>query len=78
MSDVITIKTSVRFKTWRAPNFASVDQGARPRQEGMRPDSTIAVADLDPEVLDALAMEWLTDLYSKVQREPPFIRKASQ
>lgn len=72
MTDIIEVKTTVRFKPWIVPDYANLDVGVRPRQEGFKPSEGIPVGELDPEVLDALAQRWLDNLYASVKRRPPF------
>ena len=74
MTGAITVKTSVSFRRWTAPNYAVVDMGPSRRVEGLREGTSVAVADLAPEALDALAEAWLADLYEKAKRPSPFIR----
>lgn len=71
-SQTVTVSAPVTFKTWAAPNFAQPEIAPRPRQEGFRATESVAVADLAPAVLDALAAAWLEDLYAKTGREVPF------
>lgn len=61
MADHIIVTAPVTFKRWRAPNFASLDKES----------GGIAVEDLAPQVLDALAQDWLNQLYAKVGRSAP-------
>ena len=58
-----TIET--KLKPWRAPNFAVVDEGPRPRQEGFREARSIPVSELSAATLRSMASEWLADLYDK-------------
>lgn len=72
MSDAVTVMTKVRFKPFNVPNFASIQVGPRPKQEGISPLPSIPIAELDAEVLDALAGRWLDNLYAAVGRASPF------
>jgi hypothetical protein len=72
MSDVVTVNAPVSYRRWIAPNFANVDMPPRPRQEGMQALPSVAIKDLAPEALDALAAAWLSDLYTKADRPCPF------
>lgn len=72
MAEPITVTTAVKFRRWKAPNFATQDVPPRPRQEGFKEAPTAHVKELPHQVLDALAAAWLDDLYSKTELENPF------
>lgn len=71
-AQTVTVSALVTFKTWPAPNFARIQIAPRPRQEGFQLSDGVRVAELDPAVLDALAVAWLNDLYAKTGRPCPF------
>ena len=73
MSDAITVNAPVRYRKWQAPNFATQDTPPRPRQDGFREAPSTPVAELAPEVLNALAQAWLDDLYTKAGHAAPRI-----
>ena len=64
MTDIIEANHLLRFKPWIAPNFAPIDGAKR---------TSIPVTDLNPGTLDALAQQWLNQLYAKCNRKPPNI-----
>lgn len=76
MRDTISISTKVVFRKWPAPNFATVSLPPLPRQEGMKELPSVPIAELQPQVLDALAEAWLADLYAKANRKAPELRFA--
>lgn len=58
----------MKLKPWLAPNFATLEQPPGLKQEGLRELPSIAVKDLPQATLDALAAEWLTNLYAKAEK----------
>lgn len=68
----VEVKMTVKFQPWTAPNFAVMSQEPGRKEDGMRALPSIAIADLESAVIDMLAQEWLTDLYSKAGRHSPF------
>jgi len=73
MDDAITVSAPVRFRRWTTPNFATQDVPPRPRSEGFQEAPSTPIAELAPEVLNALAQAWLNDLYTKAGHSPPRI-----
>jgi len=59
------------MRPWLAPNFATVDMPAAPKQDGMRDLPTFHVSDLPVETLDQLAEQWRVDLYVKAGKPLP-------
>jgi hypothetical protein len=74
MSKTVTVSTSVQYRRWQAPNFATMETPPRPRQEGLQWAPTTPIAELPREVLDALAQAWLDDLYAKANVSAPVIK----
>ena len=62
-----TIET--KLKPFNVPNFAVVDEGVRPRQEGFKEARSIPIGDLPAETLRAMAKEWLVALYDKAGKD---------
>lgn len=62
----IEVKTTVKFKHWRAPNFAVIET------TDAKDGHPIPVGDLDADALEALAVSWLNDLYSGTVHPNPF------
>lgn len=63
MTESIDATLRIKLKPWTAPNFARI--------EGFSETSTnsaIPVADLDADTLDALALAWIGDLFTKAGR----------
>jgi hypothetical protein len=54
-----------KLKPWTVPNFATVEEPPRPRQEGFTEARTIPVSDLPKDVLREMAQDWLKALYDK-------------
>lgn len=65
----LEIKTTIKFRAWRAPNYALLENA----KDGDRECHTIPVDDLDEAALEALARAWLEDLYGKTQHTSPFV-----
>lgn len=61
----------LKLKPWTTPNFATVEQPPRPKQDGMRELPSIPVKELSQEALDGLATEWLRELYEKAGKVQP-------
>ena len=55
---------------WPAPSFARIEVPPGNRQDGFKEAPAIPVADLPKASLQALADEWLTDLYNKAGQTP--------
>lgn len=70
--DTVEVKTGVRFRTLDVPRFAYLDVPPMPKQDGVQPLPRFPLADLAPEVIDALAARWLDNLYASVNRASPF------
>lgn len=60
---------ALKLRPWRAPNFANVEDGGGPRN---REVPSIPVKELPPESLNAMAQEWLEDLYAKAEKPSPW------
>lgn len=65
------ITTGIRLKPWQVPNFATMELGPRPREEGMIQAPSIPIADLEQGAFDALVERWVNDIYKKAGRERP-------
>ncbi len=76
MTETVTVSAPVTYRRWPPPNFASLDQPPRRREEGRVATAATHVKDLTPEALDALAGAWLEDLYFKTGRPSPWVRNA--
>lgn len=76
MTDTVTVSAPTTYRRWSPPNFASLDQPPRRREEGLVATAATHVKDLTPEALDALAGAWLEDLYFKTGRPSPWVRNA--
>jgi hypothetical protein len=74
MNDPITVTTAVKFRRWQAPNYAVQDIPRRPRHEGLVEAPKMHVNELAPQVLDALAKAWLSDLYDRAGQSNPWRR----
>lgn len=68
----IEVKMSISFQNWHAPNFALLESKPGLKQDGIQPTPSIPVADLEANVVDALAASWLEDLYRKAGHRCPF------
>lgn len=75
MADDVTTTMGMTFRAFTVPNFVSLSMPARPKQEGMHPLPSLAIQDLSPDALDALAARWLDNLYASCKRPSPFILK---
>jgi hypothetical protein len=71
MTGTVTVNAPVRYRTWNAPSFATIDTGPGRREDGFRQGPTTHVAELPAEVLHALASAWLADLYGKARKPAP-------
>jgi hypothetical protein len=66
----VEVKTTMKFKPWRAPNFAVLDTTGT---EG----HPIPINDLDADALEALARSWLEDLYAGTEYHNPFVHQGA-
>jgi len=72
VTDLVTVKVAVNYRAWVTPDEAVIDMPARPNQDGVQPLPKVAVEELEPAALDALAKQWLDHLYAKCGRGSPF------
>lgn len=77
MTDTVTVTARVTYRAWPVPSHAVLDMPPQPKQAGLTELPKIAVEELDPHVLDALATQWLDHLYASVGRQHPFRRPAA-
>ena len=63
----------MKLAPWRAPDFAQLQAAPASREDGFKEFPTVSVRDLSQEALDALAGEWLGDLYTKAGKPSPWI-----
>jgi len=71
MADEVKTSMGMTFKAFNVPNFAKV---TIPGMED-RDAPLIAITELEPAALDALAGQWLTHLYANCARDVPWFRK---
>jgi hypothetical protein len=76
MSDAVEVRTKVSFKPWPVPTEAGIDLGPGLKQDGIKPLPTIPLAELGDEVVDALVLRWLDNLYANRGQASPFIKRA--
>lgn len=70
--DTVSVKTKVDFKAFATPDSACIVIPSTVEVELYLEAPIIPVEELAPEVLDALARQWLDHLYAKCGRESPF------
>ena len=58
----------MKLRPWAVPNFAALEQPVGKREDGLRPEVSIALSDLDQSALDGLVSEWLSEVYRKAGR----------
>ena len=71
-----TATIEVKLKAFQIPDFVTVD--LNPRHHGDRNNAGLPVAGLDHAALDALASQWLDDLYKKAGKRNPFVIRESE
>lgn len=64
-------RIEVKLKPFMVPNFASID--LNPLQHGDRNEATLPIKELTHDAIDALAEQWLTELYKKAEKRNPFV-----
>jgi hypothetical protein len=72
MTDTITVRSEVDYACWDTPGTVGVVV-KRVLEEGTYTIET-PVADVSPEVIDALAGRWLDHLYAGLNRASPFTK----
>jgi hypothetical protein len=72
MTDEVKTTMGMTFKAWNAPNFAVLAMPARNKGDGLSSLPSFPVGELAADALDALASQWLDQLYAKVGRPSPF------
>ncbi len=68
MTDVVTVKTETDYCAWPTPDDARIAL----TDAAFKDCPAIEVEQLAPEVLDALAAQWLIHLYARCNRPNPF------
>ena len=68
MADIVTVKTEVDYCAWPTPDSARLAMS----ETDYADCPAIEVELVAPEVLDALAMQWLDHLYARCNRANPF------
>ena len=67
----VEVKTTVRFRSLEVPDSVRL----MVEIEETPDDPSIPLAELEPEVIDALAETWLANLYASLNRQSPFTRR---
>ena len=63
---------SVKLRLFSIPKFVIVEPPTGQRQDGMKEAQSFALADLEPETLEALCNEFVTGVFKKAgKRKPP-------
>src|SRR3546814_12847576 len=68
MADEVKTTMGMTFQAFKVPNFALlIVPGGDDRDH-----RSVAISQLSPDALDALALQWLDHLYASVERAAPF------
>lgn len=66
---------SYKLKPFQTPNFATVEQSPRPKQEGVQALPSIPINELSDESLDNLVNQWRAEVYLKAKKSLPELRR---
>ena len=71
-SECVTVETTVSYKKFSVPNFATMHLPPRPRQDGMQELPSIPLSELSNRAFVQLVEAWVDEMYRKHgQARPP-------